>query len=358
MLVCNNIKQKIVYIIRLLYLFLFFEGQFKFYHRTITLKDTELMKGEFYLGKEDITTLRYFEDSEHFAELVNGIIFDGQTIIEAKKLKDVKRDLLYPKTRKGKEVYRDSVKKYCDEAIVQLYVLEHQEYIDYHMVLRNMLSEALEYDRQWQEIKKEHLKKKDLKEKDEFLSGMKISDRFMPVITLVIYYGEKKWNAPTSLHELMDWGEADEKIKRFVENYHIHVFDYHDYDDFDMFYGELRQVFSFLKYSKDKYLLRKHLAEHEMEYYNISEETCEFISAITHSEELLKLKDDRKEGINMCKALQDIRLEGVEEGIQVLITDYLEEGFTKEKIIGKLQKGFHLSLDDAEQYFERFATGQ
>lgn len=56
-----------------------------------------------------------------------------------------------------------------------------------------------------------------------------------------------------------------------VEDYKIHVFDYHDYDDFEMFCGELRQVFSFLKHSTNLKSLQNHLAEHKKEYYNITE---------------------------------------------------------------------------------------
>lgn len=57
-------------------------------------------------------------------------------------------------------------------------------------------------------------------DKEEFLSGLKYSDRFHPIITIVFYYGEKKWNGPTSLSDMMvdmpaeikdtlDIGEAD-----------------------------------------------------------------------------------------------------------------------------------------------------
>ncbi len=68
----------------------------------------------------------------------------------------------------------------------------------------------------------------------------------------------------------------------------------------------------------------------------------------------------------MCKALEDIRLEGIEighdqglsegiqqglnEGIQAMILDYQEEGFSNDKILAKLQKRFSLSQSQAEEY--------
>ena len=57
---------------------------------------------------------------------------------------------------------------------------------------------------------------------------------------------------------------------------------------------------------------------------------------------------------------EDSRREGLQEGLQqggikTLILDNLEEGFTKEKIVSKLQKRFQLTQEQAEQYFEQFS---
>ena len=43
--------------------------------------------------------------------------------------------------------------------------------------------------------KKNYYKKSNIKLKDdEFLSGIRKTDKFLPVITLVLYYGEKEWH--------------------------------------------------------------------------------------------------------------------------------------------------------------------
>lgn len=46
---------------------------------------------------------------------------------------------------------------------------------------------------------------------------------------------------------------------------------------------------------------------------------------------------------------------GQERGIQILILDNLDEGFSKEKILTKLQKRFDLTKDQAEQHFQQFS---
>ena len=38
---------------------------------------------------------------------------------------------------------------------------------------------------------------------EEFLSGINKSDRFHPIITLVLYYGESLWDGPTCLSDMM-----------------------------------------------------------------------------------------------------------------------------------------------------------
>ena len=60
----------------------------------------------------------------------------------------------------------------------------------------------------------------------------------------------------------------------------------------------------------------------------------------------------------MCKALDDLYLDGVNEGIEqsakALVKDYLEEGYDKEMILEKLQKIFSLDREKAEAYYTKF----
>ena len=37
-------------------------------------------------------------------------------------------------------------------------------------------------------------------DEDEYLSRMKRTDKFTPVITVTVYYGDKPWDGATSLH--------------------------------------------------------------------------------------------------------------------------------------------------------------
>lgn len=293
------------------------------------------------MGKKDIHVSHYFSHNPFFADMANGYFFGGQQVVAPEDLKEADKELLTATMVHAKRVTRDNVKKYYTDTLICIYVLEHQDTVDYHMVLRNMLSESMEYQRQWEENKKSHLKEKTLKSNAEFLSGMKKSDLFVPVISMVVYYGDEKWDGAKCLHGLLNLENVPPPLRKYIENYHIHVFDYHDYEDFGMFHTELKQVFQFLKCSRDKAQLTKMLAEHQAEYYNVSREACELLAAITHSKELLKFdkfENEENGGINMCKALEDIRTEGEWTKLISMVQKKLDKGLSTAEIADMLEE--------------------
>ena len=67
-----------------------------------------------------------------------------------------------------------------------------------------------------------------------------------------------------------------------------------------------------------------------------------------------------KEGSHMfslgqCIA-EEAREEAREEGIQILVLDNLEEQVPEERILGKLQRRYHLTAEKAKEYYDRFAN--
>lgn len=56
--------------------------------------------------------------------------------------------------------------------------------------------------------------------KSEWLSGMRKKDKFMPVVTIVVYYGEEPWDAALSLCGMLD---IPDSIKGIVNDYKIRL---------------------------------------------------------------------------------------------------------------------------------------
>ena len=62
-------------------------------------------------------------------------------------------------------------------------------------------------------------------------------------------------------------------------------------------------------------------------------------------------KQSREEGLK--EGLE----EGLQEGIRAFILDNLEEQIPKERILSKLERRFSLTLEQAKEYFEKYAEG-
>lgn len=319
------------------------------------------------MGKKDIRTVDYLSDKVYFADMFNVSCFQGKRVILSNQLEDTDKELKDPETEKGEEVRHDSVKYWKHGARLATLVVEDQYNIDYHMVLRNLYAEGLYYRNQWKKKKSEHLRAKDLKAGHEFISGMKKEEKFVPVVYLVVYLGKEKWEGPRTLHELLDFDGENEQLKQLINDYKLNIFDYHDYNDFENFESELRVVFEFLRYSDDKEALRKVVATHSEKYYNVSNETYQIIAMLTNSEELLmnnsnSKNDGGRNQNNMCKALQDIKDEGLSEGLEIgrnegitaFISACRDFGVAREEILGKLVEKFSLEAVKAEEYMKKY----
>ena len=145
------------------------------------------------MGKADIVQSDYFENNNRFSDAFNGVLFGGKQIIFPEELEEADSGittLFY--NGNGQKVICDKVKKWQGLHLA-IFSLENQSYIDYRMVLRVMKSEAMGYDKQWRQKtyrnKKIWKNKKKKITRHEFLSGICKNEKFVPIITLVLYFG-------------------------------------------------------------------------------------------------------------------------------------------------------------------------
>lgn len=93
------------------------------------------------------------------------------------------------------------------------------EYEPYHFVDTEQEFDAYAYDKQWKSLKQKYKDAKGLTE-EEYLSHMQKEDKFLPVVTVVIYQGEKAWDGARDLHGVLN---IPDEIKPFVGNYPMHL---------------------------------------------------------------------------------------------------------------------------------------
>lgn len=264
------------------------------------------------MGKKDVALKNYTANPEIFADLFNGCLFGGKQVVRPECFMERSPEIFDEKGGGG--TVPDNIRQLKDGAVLALLALENQKPVDYHMVLRNMRTEALAYHRQWLERKKQHEKARDLTAGNEFISRIKRDDKFTPVVMLVVYYGRKPWDGPRHLHELLDLSGENEVLLPFIPDYRLNLFDYHDYEDFAAFQSDLRVVFEILRYGDDKKELMKKVAEKPRDWYNVSDESYEIITSLTHAKGLFRNKTKMKEDetmVNMAKAFEELVDEGV-----------------------------------------------
>ena len=281
------------------------------------------------MGTKDDYQYDYLDDYERFADQVNGALFGGRQVVRPDELEPADAQAVYLGREAGA---RKSYKDITDKAriwrgrLIHIITIQNQTYVDYRMVLRNMLTESIGYHKQWRQKKAAHEKAKDLDSgSDEFISKMKKGEKFTPIITLVVYCGtEHGWDGARCLYDLLD---IDDEMKEFVTNYKLNLYDCHEHDTFDEYHTGLRQLFEVIRYGRDKEQLQRIVEEHRETYLNMdsgTRELLEVMAGVKFSEEH-KTTGDRKERYDMLKAFEDMRLEGKIEGRIESIMELLEE---------------------------------
>ena len=261
------------------------------------------------MAEADVFTKNYISRNEVFADVFNFFIYGGDQVIRADSLVDESAEesaILLASEGAGEvsQRYRDVLKslviKRGEGASYVLLGVENQTRIHYAMPVRSMVYDALQYDRQVKRAAQKHRQSKNKPARDEFLSGFTKEDRLTPVITLVIYFGSEKWDAPRSVHQMLA-GEYDERLMSFVQDYRINLIEPAALSDEDlkMFTSDFGCVMEFLRVANDKQRMQTLLAEGSP-FESISTSAALVLNSCAN----MKIKiNQNKEKTDMCKAL-------------------------------------------------------
>ena len=317
------------------------------------------------MGKQDLLAKKYMSDNEKFADVFNYYLYNGKQVIKPENLHEESiSEIALPYSEKNKntfiEKYRDIIKR-CVVKSDNYYTyfllgIENQSEIHYAMPVRNMLYDSLNYSGQVNRIEKNHKKCKDKLSSAEYLSGVTKSDKITPIITLVLYWGNEAWDGSKSLYEMFK--ETDLDILRYVNDYHINLIEPKDIKDFSKFRTELGKVLEFINAS-DSLAKMKEILENNHEYYlHMDLESARMIETFGKAKIDMKQYEKNKEEVDMCKAIEDMILEGkqegIQEGIKALIEVAKELGATTDIIEKKVEEKFNLSKDEAVQAVNKY----
>ena len=321
------------------------------------------------MGKKDISVNRWLSDKERFADLFNGSLFEGRQFIDPQKLTRLpieQKSII--NTIEGKKIpveyFRDIIMFSEQDKKLCILACETQNKEHYAMVIRGMLYDSLSYMEQVQNIAKENRENKKYQNSEEFLSGIRKEDTLVPIITIVLFYGEE-WRGSKDLYGLLGLDEETEKIfSPYITNYKINLIEPAKIADLSCYKSDLQYVFNVIQCKKDKEKLKRYIEENKEFFSEVSEETYDAICAFINAEKLLEnhKKDDMTGGIDMCQALEEIYQDGIKDGIKDGMKVGLDKGIrslvracrdlgeSTEGIIVRVSREYSLTEEEATEY--------
>lgn len=306
--------------------------------------------------KPDTVLKNYWRDNEQFADLFNAVLFEGRPVIRPEELEDVDTEesvvLEHRKYAESIKASRDNIKiqKRSRTHGVELVMLglENQEHIHYAMPMRVMGYDYSAYKKQYDSNAKKY-KTADGMTPDEYLSGMKKTDQFMPVITVVVYYGEDPWDGALTLHEML---HIPEEMKKYVNDYRILLVEARQ-NDLVLHHRNNIDLFHLLEILLDKSSSQNEIKEKTLQYseeHQIDKSVLMAIAGATNSK--LDFHAFEKGGGRMCTFFEEIAKEGKAEEI---VETGLEFHLSEQEILERLQRKLNISLSKAQEYFHRYS---
>lgn len=277
------------------------------------------------MGQKDISEKLLADYNDVFADILNVLLFNGEEVINPDNLQDTKLRSQY-KADDGKlhEQERDVSKLIVNENIkVVLAGLEHQTRIEPDMPLRCFNYDGAAYRSQ--------------------LLNSDDKDRYA-VATIILYFGEERWNENLSLKERI---KVNEKWDPYVNDYKIHVFEisYLSDEQVKMFKSDFGIVADFFvqRRKNKQYIPSQKTIRHV-------DEVLKFLSVFTNDERYKQVAEScQQEGgktmTNMRDVLDKVEERGFSEGfsngqekgvLQGKILAFHEVGWSDEKIAQKL----------------------
>lgn len=280
------------------------------------------------MGMADAVTKQYMKENTVFADAFNFLLYNGENVILPQTLRELDTaEVVIPFTvdDKGKkqaqavQKYRDILKMTTvmtdDKAAYVLFGVEAQTDIHYAMPVRNVIYDALQYGRQVTEISKRNRKN----------SGQ----------TMAV---------------------TDKGLLQHIPDYRIKLIDPAgiDSDEMDKFHTSLREVLSYIKYSKDADKLAEYINHNQrMEHLEVG--AAQVIKEVTNTK--FQIPKGMEE-VNMCDAIEVLMNRRETEGIQLgmaqgklsILKDLVEDGtLTVEVAAGKVI----MSVEEFEEYMKK-----
>lgn len=303
----------------------------------------------------DTVLKNYWRNNVRFADFFNAVLFKSQQIIKPDELMDLDTEessiLEHKKYAEAIKASRDNIKirKKSSKTGIEFVMLgkESQKYIDYAMPLRIMGYDYSTYKKQYNDNAAKYTSSHGM-DADEYLSGMKRTDRFSPVVTVVVYYSETPWDGATTLHEML---HIPEEFAAYVNDYRILLVEARE-NNFVFHNMENIDFFKLMEIILDRHISKKEAREKAIQYSEEHKTGKSVVMAVAGATDSnIDYHAFEKGDGRMCTLFDEIAEEGRAEEI---IDSGFEFGLSEEDILSRLQRKLGVSLQRAQEYFNMY----
>ena len=280
--------------------------------------------------KKDIAKKRLEDYNDVYADIFNGLLFDGEKVLKEEFLVPLPTEA-FTRTRNGllRQGNRDIRKadrrggRYrliCGE--------ENQESRENTMPQRVMGYEYAAYEEQIRTLADQNK----AAGKPAITKRIHDDQRLAPVVTIVLYWGDEKWERPLCLHDMLDFPpDIADQIRPFVADYPINLIQMSRLpaavrerltSDF-----RLLADYAALKNRPDQ--LKNYMLSHR-QIIRHPEEFLDVLSSVTGDRRYQSIEKEimartKKEDVTMCVIIDEFENRGIQKGIQAGIQTGIQQ---------------------------------
>ena len=274
-----------------------------------TGKNTE--KGAKPMGQKDITEKVLEDYNDVFADIINGLLFDGVQEIKPEALENTTVHAQY-KAEDGKvhELERDIAKYWKDEKVeLAICGIENQSSVEKNMPFRIIGYDGASYRSQLLEKRKE----------------------ILPVMTIVLYFGTNRhWYGKKNIKGLM---KIPEELNDYINDYEMKVFEiaWLTEAEIDRFHSDFKIVANFFVQKRKN---KNYIPDDPTEIRHV-DEVLKLLQVMT-GDERYQMIFNRKKGVHsMCDVAERLEKMGIEKGLKQGIGEGIKQGIEQGIELGK-----------------------
>mgnify|MGYP001496217749 CR=1 FL=1 len=261
------------------------------------------------MGQKDIAEKILEDYNDVFADIINGLLFDGVQEIKPEALENTTVHAQY-KAEDGKvhELERD-IAKYWKEEKVELAIcgIENQSKVEKHMPFRIIGYDGAAYRNQLQQERR----------------------KMLPVVTIVLYFGtDRHWSSRKKIKELM---EIPRCLDMYVNDYQMHVFEvaWLTEEQISRFHSDFKVVANFFVQKRKN---RDYIPDDPTEIRHV-DEVLKLLKVMTGDRRYEEIFRKKKGVRSMCDVAERLEKMGIAKGIEIGRSEGKMEGEIKGKML-------------------------